>query len=353
MAGDSKTEKATPKKRRDQRKKGRTIVSKDVGMVVSLLGSFVMLKLLFPMMYRTVRDYLIKYISLAPGAERLSEYTTDIFWDTLKAAAGAALPILIASAVLAVLGTGIQTGFLFSRETMTPKFSRMNPLSGIKNIVSLKSLVELLKNLVKIIILGLILYQIVKGDLRAVARTIDMDLKESSSFVLDAIMDMIFKISIVFLGISGFDYFYQWWDYERQMKMSKQELKEEFKQTEGNPEIKGRIRNVQRERSRSRMMQAVPTADVIVRNPTHYAVALRYDIEKDNAPVLVAKGQDELALRIVAIGQENGVYILENKPLARGIFASTQVGGEIPAEYYGMVAEILVYVYKMNNRIIR
>lgn len=353
MAGDSKTEKATPKKRRDERKKGRTIVSKDVGMVVSLLGSFVMLKLLFPMMYRTVRNYLIKYISLAPGAESLSEYTTDIFWDTLKAAAGAALPILLASAVLAVLGTGIQTGFLFSKETMTPKFSRMNPLSGLKNIVSLKSLVELFKNLVKITILGLILYQIVKGDLRAVARTIDMDLKESSSFVLDAIMDMIFKISIVFLGISGFDYFYQWWDYERQMKMSKQELKEEFKQTEGNPEIKGRIRNVQRERSRSRMMQAVPTADVIVRNPTHYAVALRYDIEKDNAPVLVAKGQDELALRIVAIGRENGVYILENKPLARGIFASTQVGREIPAEYYGMVAEILVYVYKMNNRIIR
>lgn len=134
--------------------------------------------------------------------------------------------------------------------------------------------------------------------------------------------------------------------------MSKQELKEEYKQTEGNPEIKGRIRNLQRERARSRMMQAVPTADVIVRNPTHYAVALRYDLEKDNAPMLVAKGQDELALRIVAVGEEHGVYVLENKPLARGIFASTQVGAEIPPEYYGMVAEILVYVYRMNNKII-
>lgn len=159
-------------------------------------------------------------------------------------------------------------------------------------------------------------------------------------------------MSIIFLAIAGFDYFYQWWDFERQIKMSKQELKEEYKQTEGNPEIKGRIRNIQRERARSRMMQAVPTADVIVRNPTHYAVALRYDIEKDSAPVLVAKGQDELALRIVAVGEENGVYVLENKPLARGIYAGTQVGAEIPPEYYGMVAEILVYVYRMNNKII-
>jgi flagellar biosynthetic protein FlhB len=163
---------------------------------------------------------------------------------------------------------------------------------------------------------------------------------------------MVFKVTIVFLAVAAFDYFYQWWDYERQIKMSKQDLKEEFKQTEGNPEIKGRIRNLQRERARSRMMQAVPTADVIIRNPTHYAVALRYDLEKDSAPMLVAKGQDELALRIVAVGEENGVYVLENKPLARGIFASTQVGAEIPPEYYGMVAEILVYVYRMNNKII-
>jgi flagellar biosynthetic protein FlhB len=163
---------------------------------------------------------------------------------------------------------------------------------------------------------------------------------------------MIVQVSVVFLAIAGFDYFYQWWDYERQIKMSKQELKEEYKQTEGNPEIKGRIRNLQRERARSRMMQSVPGADVIVRNPTHYAVALRYNIEKDNAPVLVAKGQDELALRIVAVGEENGVYVLENKPLARGIYAATRVGAEIPSEYYGMVAEILVYVYRMNNKMI-
>lgn len=352
MADDSKTEKASPKKRKDERKKGHVAISKDVVMIATLLGTFVMLKALFPLMYRTMRDYMIKYVSLAPVADTMSDYTTSIFWDMVIAIAKAAIPIILVSTTLAVIGTGVQTGFLFTKSNMAPKFERLNPIKGIKNLLSLKSLVELIKNLIKIIILSVILYQIIKGDLRAVSRTIDMNVMDSSVYVLNSIMDMVMKVSIVFLAIAGFDYFYQWWDYERQIKMSKQEMKEEYKQTEGNPEIKGRIRNLQRERARSRMMQSVPTADVIIRNPTHFAVALRYDIEKDNAPVLLAKGQDELALRIVAIGEENGIYVLENKPLARGIFASTKVGEPIPPEYYGMVAEILVYVYRMNNKII-
>ncbi len=352
MADDSKTEKASPKKRKDERKKGHVAVSKDVVMIATLLGTFVMLKALFPLMYRTMRDYMIKYVSLAPLADTMSDYTTSVFWDMVIAIAKAAIPIILVSTTLAVIGTGVQTGFLFTKSNMAPKFERLNPIKGIKNLLSLKNLVELIKNLIKIIILSVILYQIIKGDLRAVARTIDMNIMDSAVYVLDSIMDMVMKISIVFLAIAGFDYFYQWWDYERQIKMSKQEMKEEYKQTEGNPEIKGRIRNLQRERARSRMMQSVPTADVIIRNPTHFAVALRYDIEKDNAPVLLAKGQDELALRIVAIGEEHGIYVLENKPLARGIFASTKVGEPIPPEYYGMVAEILVYVYRMNNKII-
>lgn len=352
MAGDSKTEKATPKKRQDERKKGHVAVSKDVVMIATLLGTFIMLKALFPLMYRTMRDYMIKYVSLAPTADTLSDYTTGVYWDTVIAVSKAAIPIILVSTVLAILGTGIQTKFLFTKSNMVPKFERLNPIKGIKNLFSLKSLVELIKNLIKITILSIILYQIIKSDLRAVARTIDKNIMDSAVFVLDAIMDMVVKVSIVFLAIAGFDYFYQWWEYERQIKMSKQDMKEEYKQTEGNPEIKGRIRNLQRERARSRMMQSVPTADVIIRNPTHYAVALRYDIEKDSAPVLLAKGQDELALRIVAVGEEHGVYVLENKPLARGIFAGTKVGESIPPEYYGMVAEILVYVYRMNNKII-
>lgn len=352
MADSSKTEKATPKKRRDERKKGHVAVSKDVVMICSLLGTFLMLKMLFPLMYRTMRDFMIKYISLAPMSETLSDHAKRAYLDMVTAVLKGAVPIVVVSMLLAIFGTGLQTKFIFTKKNMVPQFNRLNPLKGIKNMFSLKSLIELLKNIIKITILIIILYQIIMGELRGVARTIDMDFLDSAVFVLNSVMSMVFKVTIVFLAIAAFDYFYQWWDYERQIKMSKQDLKEEFKQTEGNPEIKGRIRNLQRERARSRMMQAVPTADVIIRNPTHFAVALRYDLEKDSAPMLVAKGQDELALRIVAVGEENGVYVLENKPLARGIFASTQVGAEIPPEYYGMVAEILVYVYRMNNKII-
>lgn len=352
MAGDSKTEKASPKKRQDERKKGHVAISKDAVMAVSLVGTFSILKILFPLMYRTMRDYMVKYISMAPLVDTLSDYTELMMADMMWAIVEAALPILVISGVLSILATGIQTRFLFSRDSLTPKFSRLNPLSGLKNIISLKSLVELLKNILKITILIFILYEIIKGDLNLVARMIDMDLKLSATYLMKAIMEMVMRISMVFFAIAGFDYFYQWWDYERQIKMSKQEVKEEYKQTEGNPEIKAKIREIQRNRSRSRMMQAVPTADVIIKNPTHFAVALRYDINRDNAPVLLAKGQDQLALRIIAVGEEHGVYVLEDKPLARGIYASTQIGSEIPEEYYGVVAEILVYVYRLNNKII-
>jgi len=352
MPGDSKTEKATPKRRKDERKKGHVALSKDVVMIASLLGIFSVLRLLFPFMYEVLRDYMIKYITLAPAVENLSDYTTRAAWDTSIAILKAALPILLVSIFLSIVATGTQTGFIFTKGNMAPKFNRLNPIQGIKNIFSLRSLIELIKNMLKITVLALILYEVIKGDLRAIARTIDMDIKLSSVYVLSAIYSMVLKVSMIFLAVAGFDYFYQWWDFERQIRMSKEDLKEEYKQTEGNPEIKGRIRNVQRERARSRMMQAVPTADVIIRNPTHYAVALRYNLDKDNAPVLVAKGQDELALRIVAIGEENGVYVLENKTLARGIYAVTKVGAEIPPEYYGMVAEVLVYVYRMNHKII-
>ena len=158
------------------------------------------------------------------------------------------------------------------------------------------------------------------------------------------------KVVLVFVVIAAFDYLYQWWEYERQIKMSKQEVKEELKQTEGNPEIKGRIRNLQRQRARSRMMQAVPGADVIIRNPTHFAVALKYDIDRDAAPIVIARGQDSLALRIVRVGEENDVAVIENRELARGIYAETEIGQEIPREYYGAVAEILVYVYRLKNK---
>lgn len=350
MAGE-KTEKATPKKRKDQRKEGNVFQSKDVVTVISLLGSFCCLQLLFPMIYRTLRDCLIQFIGYAGTVEELGQGDVPKlgFQAGLVIIKGA-LPILLIACALAVIATGIQTRFLFASKAFKPKFSNLNPLNGIKNMFSLKSLVELLKGIVKIILLGVILFNILKGELFRLTNTMYMDLGVSTVYVLKKIMNLIFQVCMYFTAVAALDYFYQWWSYEKKLKMSKDEVKEEYKQLEGNPEIKGRIKDMQRQRARSRMMQAVPEADVIIRNPTHYAVALKYDPNRDNAPHLIAKGQDELALRIVKVAEEHDVTVIENKPLARGIYASTPLNAEIPGEYYGVVAEILVQVYKLKNR---
>lgn len=351
MAADSKTEKATPKKRRDERKKGNVFTSNDVIIIVGVFGLFYLLKLYFPMMYETIRQYMTKMLSQAAAPADfttggLNSLSLDFFVTCLKAG----LPILLAGLVLPILSSGIQTRFLFAKKNLTPKFGRLNPLQGIKKLFSLHNVVELIKNIIKVIILIIVLYTILQKDFLLILKTMDMDIALSASQMLGMVFSMVMTIVLIFVVIAGFDFMYQKWDYERRIKMSKQEVKEEYKETEGNPEIKGRIKKLQREAAMKRMMQSVPQADVIIRNPTHFAVALKYDIDKDAAPVVLAKGQDELALRIVAVGEENGVAVVENRPLARALYAECELGRQIPAEYYGAVAEVLIYVYKMNQK---
>lgn len=349
MANDSKTEKATPKKRREERKEGHVPLSKDIVTVASLLIVFFCLEIFFPYMYRAMRQYLVKCIEDISKVDSLNRVGTELLWGSMILVVETCLPILLVTIAVTVIATGTQTKFLVSTKSIRPKLSKLNPLKGIKNIFSLKSLVELLKNIIKISILFYLLYQIIKGDLIAISNTINQDLITATTYMLTAIMSMVYKVVLVFAAIAGFDFFYQRWSYERDIKMSKEEVKEEFKQTEGNPEIKGKIRSLQRQRAQSRMMQSVPEADVIIRNPTHVAVALRYKLNSDNAPVLLAKGLDELALRIVKVGEEHNIHVVENRALARAIYAETRIGQEIPEEYYGMVAELLVYVYKLNH----
>lgn len=351
--GGEKTEKATPKKRRDQRKKGNVFTSKDVATLISFLAGFYGLKFFFPLIYRNTKAYLLRYLGYMATIEEFSMGTLQsIGMNTMLTIAIVSLPFLAIMTAIGVISTGIQTRFLFTMEPVRPKFGKLNPINGIKNLFSLKNLVELLKNLIKITILLIFLYNMIRGDLFGIARTIDMDLQLSAAYTLDAIMRIVFQLALAFAVLAAFDYLYQHWDYERQLKMTKQEVKEEFKQTEGDPKVKGKIREIQQQRARSRMMQAVPSADVVIRNPTHYAIALRYDIEKDNAPIVVAKGQDELALRIVAVAEEHDIHIVENKVLARALYATTPLNREIPQEYYGTVAEILVYVFKENHKVI-
>ncbi len=353
MASEEKTEKATPKKRRDQRKEGNVASSKDVIAVASLIGCFYCLQILFPMIYESLRDTMIFQISAVESIEELSLGNLQMLgMKAVTVLAKCIFPLGVISLAIGVVATGIQTRFNVTTKPLKFKLSKLNPLKGLKNMFSLKQVVELLKAVIKIIILGVILYGILKDEIVVIAQMMDIDPLSSAAYVLKEIVSMVLKVAMVFAAIAGFDYFYQRWSYEKNLKMTKEEVKEEYKQTEGDPKIKGKIRSLQQSMARSRMMQAVPDADVIIRNPTHYAVALRYDIDKDNAPVVIAKGQDLIALKIVEIGEAHKVTVIENKPLARGIYASTPLGGQIPAEYYGVVAEILVEVFRMNKKLV-
>lgn len=353
MASDEKTEKATPKKRRDQRKKGNVPTSKDVISVASLVGCFYCLQLLFPGIFRRLKDLMLFQVSSVSDMQELSLANLQLVgMKAVETAAWCIFPFGVISLAIGVLGTGIQTRFLFTKEPLKFNLGKLNPLKGIKNMFSTRQLVELLKALLKIIVLAVVMYGILKDELVVIAQMMDVNPMSAAAYVLKEIISMVLKIGMIFAAIAGFDFFFQRWKYEKDMKMSKEEVKEEYKQMEGDPKVKGKIRSLQQNMARSRMMQAVPDADVIIRNPTHFAVALRYDIDHDNAPVVIAKGQDHIALKIVEIAENSNVTVIENKPLARGIYASTPLGGQIPAEYYGVVAEILVEVFRMNKKLV-
>ena len=354
MPGEAgeKTEKATPKKRREQRREGNVATSKDVIVVVSLFVCFYCLQIFFPTIFKSIRDITVLFISAVGSVEELSlGVLQEIGMESVSILVKCIIPLGLIAMVVAIVMTGIQTRFLFTMKPLGFKLKNLNPLNGIKKLFSAKNIIELLKAALKITILTVVLYQILKNEIVVIAQMMDMNAVAGFSYVLKEIMGMVIRIGLVFAVSAGFDYFYQRWSYEKKLKMTKEEVKEEYKQMEGNPEIKGKIKSLQRSMARNRMMQAVPDADVIIRNPTHYAVALKYDIDHDNAPVLIAKGQDYIALKIVEIAEQSNVTVIENKPLARGIYATTPLNCEIPAEYYGVVAEILVEVLRMNKKL--
>lgn len=348
-SGQEKTEKPTGKRRKDARKEGNVFQSKDITTVVLLLGVFWIIRLMMPYIYKNLRSYMV-WILEGVGRDPNELMSTQLVTVTVLTLIKCAMPLLLTAMLLGILANGTQTRFNVSFQAIKPKFSKLNPISGFKKMFSLKNVVELFKNLFKITLLCILLYNLMKGDLIPVARMIDMQPQVSAAYMLNMAFDLVLKVCMAFTVVAFFDFLYQRWEYERDLKMTKQEVKDEFKQTEGNPEIKGRIRKLQRQMALSRMMQKVPQADVIVRNPTHYAVALRYDPDHHGAPVVIAKGMDELALRIVKVGEENGVYVTENKPLARALYASCELDREIPAEFYGVVAELLLYLYQTGRK---
>ncbi len=350
MAGE-KTEKATPKRKQDERKKGNVFQSHEVVMVAGLLASFYGLKLLGPFTLQTLETSVAQFFLLAGEFEEISiQECRQLFIDGFIIFVKAALPLLLISGLVAVILTLAQTKLLFSMKSLAFKANRLNPLSGLKKIISLRGMVEMLKAVSKILILGYIVYTVFVEYIPQLPRLMDMNLGQAAAQTGSMILDIVSTVAIAAAAVAAADYIYQWWDYEKNLRMSKQELKEEYKQSEGDPQVKGKIRERQQAQARRRMMQNVPEADVIIRNPTHYAVAVRYIPEKNNAPVVVAKGVDSLALKIVAVGEEHGVTIMENRPLARGLYEAVDIDREIPENYYQAVAEVLAFVYSLKQK---
>ena len=349
MAQDpSKTEKATPKKRRDERKKGNVFMSQDAVSVATLFAAILMLRLTFPGMAEAVGDFL-RYCVLLAGGGVVAEVPRSLLMQSAMLIARTVGPLLAVVVFVAVAATMAQTRLLVTAEKLKPKLEHISPIKGFKRLFSMKSLVTLLENLLKISVLLFLIYSDVRALMGVSPRYMYADLSGAIQHILNAIFSLLLKVALGFFVLAVLDFFYQHYDFEKQMRMSKQEIKEEYKQTEGDPQIKGKIKQLQRQMSQQRMMQQVPKADVVVRNPTHVAVALRYHAGEDVAPVVLAMGVDSLALRIVEVAEANGVTVLENVSLARALFVEAELNRPIPSSLYEAVAEVMVYLYKLGK----
>ena len=352
--GGEKTEPATPKKLSKARDEGQVAKSADLNTAVLLFILFVCLKLFGGYMLDRIRTlFIFSYKSISDYATE--EFTIARFMSLLQHGMGEILLIVLPIFALGVLGAFVvnvvQVKWKVTFKPMRPKLSKLNPISGFKRIFSVNKLVELLKAILKVGVLFYVVYSSLRDEWGLILNIYQLDLWNAITLIVDTVLNVSFKIAIVFLFIAFADLKYQRYKFKTDMKMTKQEVKDEYKNAEGSPQTKSRIRRKMMEASRRRMMQALPEADVVITNPTHLAVALKYDKDAADAPVVIAKGADFLAEKIKATARENHVEIVENKPLARMLYHNVELGDQIPPELYQMVAEILAYVYERQGKV--
>ena len=346
FAGE-KTEEPTAKKRADARKKGQVARSQEINSAFVLLIGFFGLKLLWDSIYSTIATYTT-YVFSNLNQTVDTENILRIFIGIVIILAKTAFPIMLFIMLIGLAINFFQVGLNFNTESIEFKLDKLNPINGFGRIFSKRSLVELVKSFFKILVIGFFLYRFIHEQILAMPQFMFFDLTTSLALVAEIIFRMAFIVIGVIMVMAFMDYGYQKWQTTQDLKMSKQEVKDEMKQTEGDPQIKGKIRQKQRQMAMARMMKEVPKADVIITNPTHYAVALSYE-QGMVAPSVIAKGQDLVAQRIKEIGREARVPIVENKPLARTLYAAVQVGDSVPQELYQAVAEVLAYVYRLKH----
>jgi len=351
VAETNKTEKATPKKRRDERKKGNAFQSRDVVSVVILIVGFVLISKLGSFIMIQIKELYFSDLEKMANLYELTIPTClQILRETVMVFFITTVPIIIVLAMTGFVITGAQTGFLVSGELLKFKRSRISIIEGFKRMFSLRSVVQLVKSLIKVVVIMWIIYTSVKDLMVVTPDMLNTSLDSNLAFMMDRIMAIVYKICLIFVAVAVLDFAYQKYDYEKKLMMTKQEVKDEYKQTEGDPFIKGKIREKQRRMSLNRMIQQVPKADVVVRNPTHFAVALKYDIDNDQAPIVLAKGQDYMAKRIIDAAAKHNVLITENKPLARSLYEMVDVNEYIPADLYQAVAELMAWVYSVREK---
>ena len=326
-------------------------MSKEVVTIFTLLAVFFTLQLLMPFIVTTLRANITFFGTVAATTTELDQGTLNGFFMQLVMTylRAAMIPLLVCGMV-AVIVTMAQTKMLFSPKAFAFKAERMSPIKGFKKMFSIRSLVELIKSILKISVILYVLYSVISREIEMMPRMMDMTYMATLARTGSLLMDIVLRASLAFIALASLDYLYQWWQYEKNMRMSKQEIKDEYKQTEGDPQVKSRIRSIQQQRARKRMMQNVPGADVVVRNPTHFAVAIKYEPAKNRAPIVVAKGMDSLALQIIRVAEEHDVVVTENIPLARALYESADLDAEIPEQYYKAIAEVLAYVYNLKKK---
>ena len=355
--GGEKTEQPTSKKLSDARKEGQVAKSKEIGNAFSLLALLLVMKLYlgsmgnaflrgFHAVYNQIPDIIKMYNGELPIASIHLLIRTMMLQLLIIIA-----PILLIGLAVAFVCDLVQVKWRPTSKPLKPKFSKLNPIKGMKRFFSANSIVELLKSLAKLAVIGYVVYSYLQDRLSQVLILYDISLNQAIALIGEIVVDLGIRIAAIYMIIAFLDFAYQKWKFKEDMKMTKQEVKDEYKNQEGDPQIKSKQKQRMREASMRRMMQQLPEADVVITNPTHYAVAIKYDPDKYDAPYVLAKGENHLAQRIKDVAKENNIEIVENKPLARMLYANVEIGELIPPELYQAVAEVLAFVYHLKGKV--
>ena len=352
--GGEKTEDATSKKLKDVREEGNVAKSTEIVTAATLISLYLCLRFGVPFIGGRLLNAFRTSYTLIPRLVQDGIHTEEFLYLMLQAILDMAIacaPFLLFGFVFAFFSNSLQFKYQVTAKPLQPKFNKLNPISGFKRIFSMNTIVELIKSIIKIAAIAYISYDVLVEHVDELFLLYDMSVVQGLELMYDIILELLLKICLLFCGIGAADFLYQKWKFKEDNKMTKQEVKDEFKNQEGDPKIKGQQRQRMQQASQRRMMAAIPQADVVITNPTHFAVALSYESGQGQAPVVVAKGADFLAGRIKEIAKEHAVEIVENKPLARMLYYNVDLGAEIPPELYQAVAEVLAYVYQLHNKV--